>query len=97
MQLSGFEVYTAQNGLEALEIVLDNSMDFFSAIILDINMPVMDGYEACNSIYDYLTQDFVRLPNERPNRELENRARPEKTMIYCLTGDLSPETDTLIS
>lgn len=36
------EVYTAVNGLEALEKVEEN---FFSAIVTDVEMPVMDGVE----------------------------------------------------
>jgi len=38
----GFEVDTAENGMEALEMAIKNKYDLFLA---DINMPVMDGYE----------------------------------------------------
>ena len=46
-----FNVLTAENGLEAVELVKDYHSDFFSAIILDLNMPIMDGLEACEVIY----------------------------------------------
>jgi len=37
--------------LEAVELVKEYNPDFFSAIILDLNMPIMDGLEACEVIY----------------------------------------------
>ncbi len=44
---SGFAVEMASNGLEALEKVKKNSFD---AIVLDILMPHMDGYETAKEI-----------------------------------------------
>lgn len=40
-------MYTAENGLQAVQLVSSNEADYFDAIILDINMPIMDGFEAC--------------------------------------------------
>lgn len=37
-----FEVETAQNGMEALEMCLQKQYDL---ILCDVNMPVMDGFE----------------------------------------------------
>jgi two-component system sensor histidine kinase/response regulator len=51
---SKFIVHTAENGLQALQKIHVNPIDYFDAIILDINMPIMDGYEACTLIYDFL-------------------------------------------
>ena len=45
-----FEVKTAENGLQALQIVSSQEANYFDVIILDINMPIMDGFEACNLI-----------------------------------------------
>lgn len=42
-----FQVHTATNGLEGYDILLSQPKHFFDAIVLDINMPIMDGYEAC--------------------------------------------------
>jgi CheY-like chemotaxis protein len=44
----------ADNGLDAFEQVKANPKDYFSAIILDINMPIMDGLEACLLTHNYL-------------------------------------------
>lgn len=43
----GYEVVTAENGKEALEIVKNQPID---VILLDIMMPEMDGFEVCRII-----------------------------------------------
>ena len=40
---AGFEVSEAANGLEAVESAMTNDFDLF---LVDVNMPIMDGY-AC--------------------------------------------------
>ncbi len=44
LKSEGFEVFTAENGKEAVKAAVDENPDM---IILDISMPVMDGFEAC--------------------------------------------------
>ena len=51
---SQFTVHNANNGLEALDIVIAHSRHFFDAILLDINMPIMDGFESFEKITKYL-------------------------------------------
>jgi len=43
----GYEVITAQNGKAALETLASRRIDL---VLLDINMPNMDGYEVCGRI-----------------------------------------------
>ena len=48
-----FEVVTAQNGQLAFQAVLksrQNPCDNFDLILLDLNMPVSSGFEACKNI-----------------------------------------------
>lgn len=48
-----FDVEVAENGYQALQIVTSNETDYFDVIILDINMPIMNGLEAIDRIRDY--------------------------------------------
>ena len=48
MKKTGLEILRAKGGREAIEIVKAN--DKISLILMDINMPGMDGYEAKSAI-----------------------------------------------
>ena len=43
--MSGAIIETAENGKEALEKVENSPEDWYSLIFMDIQMPVMNGYE----------------------------------------------------
>jgi CheY-like chemotaxis protein len=45
-----FTMYFAANGQQAIEKVSQNANDFFDVIFMDINMPVMDGFQAMKVI-----------------------------------------------
>jgi len=49
LQFSGFEVVSARDGKEAVEIAIDGGFDL---ILLDVRMPRMTGYEACRQLRD---------------------------------------------
>ena len=49
-----FKVYKAENGLEAYEILKDKPRHYFDAVILDIQMPIMDGFQAGQKMCEYL-------------------------------------------
>ena len=55
-EMLNFEVITALNGAQAYELVqvtlldVDQSDRYFDLIVLDLNMPIADGYEACKNI-----------------------------------------------
>jgi CheY-like chemotaxis protein len=59
LQKKGFEIVTAVNGVEALR-VLDSYTP--SVILMDINMPVMNGYEASEAIRKSSDERIKTIP-----------------------------------
>ncbi len=47
LTFSGFEVVAAEDGLRAVELAADGPYDL---IMMDVQMPHMDGYQACREI-----------------------------------------------
>jgi CheY-like chemotaxis protein len=54
-----FNVRTANNGIEALDMVIANPRNYFDIIVLDINMPIMDGFETFEKIKKYFATKNV--------------------------------------
>jgi len=59
LQGSGIELTTVSNGQKAVEAILQAEKPF-ELIIMDINMPIMDGYVATSIIREY--QKFDNIP-----------------------------------
>jgi len=54
----GYNVYTAYDGMEALYVINNNSIDF---IILDLMMPEMDGITLCKKIRETKETPIIML------------------------------------
>ena len=58
LKLENYEVYEAENGIEAINIATNKNIDL---IIMDIMMPKMDGYTACKEIKKIIDIPFIML------------------------------------
>ncbi|MBR6199540.1 MAG: transporter substrate-binding domain-containing protein [Spirochaetales bacterium] len=50
LKSAGFMVECAENGAEAVDMVKTAEAGYYSVILMDVQMPVMDGYEATKTI-----------------------------------------------
>lgn len=46
----GFELEWAENGRQCVDMFMENEPGYYKAILMDLRMPVMDGYEAAKAI-----------------------------------------------
>lgn len=88
-------VYTATNGKEAVELVKSHNKSYFSAIILDIDMPVMDGIDACISINQYLNEEekvpgSVKSSNQSAQSSKVSNQQMKSRIPFCyaLTSEI---------
>jgi len=62
LNMIGIQVETATNGRLATDCVLDKEPGYYDLIFMDIQMPVMNGYEATQSIRSSGREDLENLP-----------------------------------
>ena len=59
---SGFEVETAEDGTVAVEMVKNSNPGYYSLVLMDVQMPVMNGYDATRAIRALSNRELANIP-----------------------------------
>jgi signal transduction histidine kinase/DNA-binding response OmpR family regulator len=62
LEMTGLEVEMAHNGREAVDMVTSKPDGYYHMVFMDIQMPVMNGYEAVRAIRNSQREDLKTLP-----------------------------------
>lgn len=60
--MTGAEIDLAENGREAADVFIASENGWYSLILMDVQMPVMDGYKATEAIRALSRPDAQTIP-----------------------------------
>lgn len=62
LESAGFEIELAENGEIAVDMVKNSEQGYYDAVLMDIQMPVMNGYEAAKAIRGFDDKRKANIP-----------------------------------
>ncbi|MBE8951498.1 MAG: response regulator [Quinella sp. 3Q1] len=85
LEESGFSVETVADGVEAVEVFVKHPPGYYDLVLMDIQMPIMNGYEATRAIRSLDRPDAKVLPIialSANSRDEDKRMSMESGMNY---------------
>ncbi|MCI9360306.1 MAG: response regulator [Hungatella sp.] len=62
LEEAGFEVESAPDGTDAVAMVKQSEENYYDVILMDVQMPIMNGYEATRAIRNLARKDVRTMP-----------------------------------
>lgn len=62
LSMTGASVETAENGKEAVNMVAASEKNYYDLVLMDLQMPVMNGYEATSALRAMEREDIREIP-----------------------------------